>query len=308
MDYPREFPKESRAKVEAEKVRAGRDFETAVKGARWRADEQKHLRTYILRVFLVFGSEAREKRLWPIDEMDRRCREFLRRFTIEARFQKGHGRDLGDMTSNWTGSILSEVQAEFEASPEWKRYEDLLLEVADSRTGGPDLAPGPRAENPEGLAESATPESIQSERKPTVPQTDQPSIADSNRAKFSAGPASKLKVETGTPALDGPSEPSDATEPNLPREHTPETTSASPAATAQPVDHPHLLEMIVAKKAITIEAWAVEHRFGRSTVFDWKSLRSKCQPLDGKVSPQKSLAIEQAIEKDARALGLIDSD
>ena len=68
---------------------------------------------------------------------------------------------------------------------------------------------------------------------------------------------------------------------------------------------------IVAKKNISIETWAKDHKFGRTTVFDWKALRLSGKSLKGKVSDSKSAEIEKAIEDEAKALGLparTDSD
>lgn len=65
-----------------------------------------------------------------------------------------------------------------------------------------------------------------------------------------------------------------------------------------------LLELILEKRQITLETWAKDHRFGRTTVFDWKSLRNDGKSLKGKVSPEKCADIEEAVAKDAEALGL----
>ena len=68
--------------------------------------------------------------------------------------------------------------------------------------------------------------------------------------------------------------------------------------------HVDLLLKIVAKKTISIETWARDHKLGRTTVFDWKKARVAGKCLKGKVSDPKIAEIEQAIEKDAQALGL----
>jgi hypothetical protein len=68
--------------------------------------------------------------------------------------------------------------------------------------------------------------------------------------------------------------------------------------------HVGLLLKIVAKKTISIETWARDHRLGRTTVFDWKKARVAGNCLKGKVSDPKTAEIETAIENDAQALGL----
>jgi hypothetical protein len=65
-----------------------------------------------------------------------------------------------------------------------------------------------------------------------------------------------------------------------------------------------LLRRIVAKKTITVETWAAEHKFGRTTVYDWKAARLTGKSLKGKVSDPKIAQIERAIEDDGKALGL----
>lgn len=75
--------------------------------------------------------------------------------------------------------------------------------------------------------------------------------------------------------------------------------------------HVELLLKIVAEKHTTIESWAGLHRLARTTVFAWKACRLAGEPLKGKVGGEKATAIEEAIEKDARELGLstrTDSD
>ena len=65
-----------------------------------------------------------------------------------------------------------------------------------------------------------------------------------------------------------------------------------------------LLDQILESRPTTIEKWAEEHKFGRTTVFDWRALRLAGKPLTGKVSPVKSAEIEEAIDSEARTLGL----
>jgi hypothetical protein len=69
-------------------------------------------------------------------------------------------------------------------------------------------------------------------------------------------------------------------------------------------EHVALLETILGKGPTTLEKWASKHKFGRTTVFDWKAARVAGKSLKGKVSESKIAAIEGAIEDDAKALGL----
>ena len=134
MEYPREFPPESRAKVEAAKLRAARKFDSAKQNARWRSDVEVSFRIYVLIPFLVFANEACRLKLWPVDEIDSFCREFLRRHTIDAYTEKGKAAGLRDPISNWNGSILWEFEQDIEKTPQWQKYQDILLAVAESAT------------------------------------------------------------------------------------------------------------------------------------------------------------------------------
>jgi hypothetical protein len=156
MKYPPDYPEESRARVEAEKIRTGRDFDLAKKSAKWTRELETQLRKYILGTFLVFAKEAQTRRLWPVDRMDSQCREFLRLLTIDAFYEKGYdtsGRRLIEMISNLDGSILFEVQREFEKTPEWKEYQDTLLEVAEGQIAQQDRSTGEAG--PAGLGKTA---------------------------------------------------------------------------------------------------------------------------------------------------------
>lgn len=71
-----------------------------------------------------------------MDRIRSETAEFLRRFTIEAYYEKGHdrsGRQFREMVSNWNGSLLPEVGQEFHKSDEWCQFEAELLAVAESQ-------------------------------------------------------------------------------------------------------------------------------------------------------------------------------
>ena len=131
MEYPGDFPAESRAKVEAARIRAGRRFEFDRAKAKWNSDIEALFKSYVLAMFLAFAKEASRLRLWPVDKMRKNCQEFLRLLTIEAYFQKGKAAGLRDMISNWNGSILWEFQQEIEQTPQWRQFENILLKLAE---------------------------------------------------------------------------------------------------------------------------------------------------------------------------------
>jgi hypothetical protein len=131
MNYPQEFSPLARARVEAERIRANRELEK--KPLRDRRD----LYPCILRVFLVFGHEACElgrQGIWTADHIRDEAKEFLRKFTIATYYEKGYdqsGRRFSQMTGNY-GGLLSEVAQHFLKSEEWHKFEDELLETAES--------------------------------------------------------------------------------------------------------------------------------------------------------------------------------
>jgi hypothetical protein len=140
--YPSEFSAEARARVEIEMLKASKDLAQQRNEVPWsqygpgKADEE-NLQKYILRVFLVFAKQACElgaQGQWAVDRIRSEAGEFLRRFTIRAYYESGFdkkGRKLREMASHWNGTILPEVQREFEKSQEWQQFEKELLAVAE---------------------------------------------------------------------------------------------------------------------------------------------------------------------------------
>jgi len=96
------------------------------------------LRDCILRIFLVFVRELCGFGLqgdWSIDRIDGTAKEFLRRLTIQVQYDKSYG--YVRMTSHLSGALTQESEQEFRRSPEWKRYERLLLRVAKAQMQKP---------------------------------------------------------------------------------------------------------------------------------------------------------------------------
>ena len=131
MFYPDDFPPQARAKVEAEKIKAGRDYDSQTKGLAWEY-KRPHLENFILRIFLRFASEARDLRLWPADEMDRQCRDFLREITSNAEASKNYTLSMSRY-GDGSFAIDANLKREFEETPKWQLYEDILLTVAESK-------------------------------------------------------------------------------------------------------------------------------------------------------------------------------
>jgi hypothetical protein len=148
FDYPPEFSKHARNAVETEKIRAAQALEAErpkLPAAEF-GNPPKGLVglvvTYILLVFVVFATQACEtghQHDWALDRLRSKSMEFLREFTIEARFEKGyyegcassgHRIQIKEMTSDVGASILPSVMRDFEKSRLWTEYEELLLAYA----------------------------------------------------------------------------------------------------------------------------------------------------------------------------------
>jgi hypothetical protein len=141
MEYPyrKEFPEGSRHRIRVEEIMAGRDFERAKQDAPPHADVEDLLRTYILRVFLVFvkeGSELVRTGAWGIVDLESESLEFLRHFALVARDERGYRKDgsrVPEMHSHYYGHLLDDVERAFRKSPLWQNYEQILLETAAAR-------------------------------------------------------------------------------------------------------------------------------------------------------------------------------
>jgi hypothetical protein len=163
MDYPQELSAQARARVEAERLRAKRDLDESGKqpgapirrtlsygpsGLPW-TDPEKDLHNYILRVFLAFAREACQLGvggIWSVDQIRSETDEFLRRFTIETYYERGHdssGHRFREMVSHWNGSLLPDLEQEFHKSDEWRQFEAELLTVAEQQSASNRQPAGP---------------------------------------------------------------------------------------------------------------------------------------------------------------------
>jgi hypothetical protein len=148
MEYPAVFPQQSRAAVEAEELRAGRDFDAAKQNLPWTSygpgeDLEAELRRYILRIYAVFVRQAcKPPCFWSVESIRSHARGFLRALTSKAWWEKGYDmrgtvyqgqiRRLPEMIL-YGGAILPTVMSKFEKSVEWRQCEDAILAVAEAQ-------------------------------------------------------------------------------------------------------------------------------------------------------------------------------
>jgi hypothetical protein len=142
MEYPREFSRQARARVEGERLKAIQEFEQERKSPvpsdwtpqRW---DQCTLYAYILRVFLVFAREACQlgrDGVWTVDQVREEAEGFLRVFAMESYYERGRDRTgarLPNILNRYNEDLRSEVYSEFRASEEWNQFERGLLTLAE---------------------------------------------------------------------------------------------------------------------------------------------------------------------------------
>ena len=154
MDFPKDFSAQAKARVVAAEINAKRRVSEpgsfSYSGISGITDDPRTwlVFRYIMEVFSVFAHEAcelgRKVNGWTADVIDKESRDFLRSIASMARatFDPSE-HPVPDTLSNF-GFIRPEIQRVFESFPEWRRYQDELLQV--TRLHLPDLEPPPSAE------------------------------------------------------------------------------------------------------------------------------------------------------------------
>jgi len=156
MIFPREFPDQSRIRVELEETLASQEFDRLRKDLPWSSygpgpELEKLVREYVLRIWSTFVEEACElgrQRIWDLGRVKTESLEFLSQLTSKAYLEKGFDfggraypgqlRRLPEMTSHGTGEILPEVMSQYQTSAEWQRYQELLLGVGEAWAAEPE--------------------------------------------------------------------------------------------------------------------------------------------------------------------------
>lgn len=138
MNYPENFPLHARAHVESEMILAYRHLDRQRKNVTSGIETDALLSQCILRIFLVFARELcvfGQQSDWSVDRIDGVAKEFLRRLTIQVQYDKSYG--YVRMTNHLSGALTQETEQQFRRSPEWKRYDRLLLRVAKAQMQKP---------------------------------------------------------------------------------------------------------------------------------------------------------------------------
>lgn len=201
--YPREFPDAARDAVEAERIKAGLAFDRE-RATRTRsygslsAEIEPLFFKYVLRVFLVFATEAC-KLGWTIDKVRTACDTFLRRFTLEVGYEWAPSLEI--RFTNINGTFLTQrVDRKLRRSSQWKKFEELLLRTAGARRKVSQAAiqrEGSQStdlvETPSQTAASDSRETIKAQ---SVPVAIGDTTADLKAQRLAKMTASKLRWET----------------------------------------------------------------------------------------------------------------
>ncbi len=169
MKYPPEFSSEAQAAVEQEKILADQEFNTArdiLPQYGGLEEIPKLIRGYMARMLLAFSKEAcrlGRNRIWAVTQIRSHVGEFLQQIAMEAYNEKRFFRDgrrveysLIDWQRN--GAISHEEMHQLRSFPQWKEYQDDLLEVTRIQkrpSSTPHSADGPVATRLRQLREEA---------------------------------------------------------------------------------------------------------------------------------------------------------
>jgi hypothetical protein len=173
MEYPRDFPVDAEARVEAEKILAEQMFDAArITFIReYEKDKDRRFVTAllidcILRIVETFGEEAcllGKRRIWTVSAVDTHTREFLKSLSYEFARERGydnHGSPLPDLLSSGNpGEISFEFENCLRQSNQWvdfqrnRHWVAVWQSLPDPTSLGPIAAPirmpGPQLVPPE---------------------------------------------------------------------------------------------------------------------------------------------------------------
>ena len=139
MEYPEEFSKETRARIEAIKIRAGIDLADQRDLTVYGFPTAGQMTTFIMAVVGAFGHEACMlglprilpigQDLWTVDRIERETIAFLDDFAIEAYLAKGDLKSVVTMH----GKIQKSIRDGFLLSQEWRDFEEKRLVIAEQQ-------------------------------------------------------------------------------------------------------------------------------------------------------------------------------
>jgi hypothetical protein len=315
--FSSELPASARPKVHAERLRAEQDLAERKGSIKNFSDAESLLVDLILRVFGVFSKELLElgfQGRGSVEELDSEALKFLKAYAVQAGFMDNL--TLGP-TTNVETEIPDHIWRTIESAEQWKEYRRKLQLVAEAQAAQGRASSGAASVNQAKQRRRVPDLDMSRERldlrahgsddlhgtEPAPNSKDQETIPEEEDGHL-IHQASRTVPEPGssTRAAEASSLSSDESGAKPPspvgngQENYPTATATHPTL--------ELLGKILAKMTTTLEKWAAEHRIGRTSVFDWKAALNAGRVPKGRVSQEKCVEIEEAIEEDAKALGL----
>jgi hypothetical protein len=278
MKYPSEFPQDARARVETETLRAYAALEQEVRGIESSRRDIPFIRC-IMRVFIAFAREACEfgKKshhwAWSDSELDQRCRDFLLMIVVDAWENKA--KDLGirkmfSSTHNWGYSLDDGARRKIECSPQWKGYQDLLLEALESQSVRAADCSLPQHEQADGRAPENT-EASSGDRTPALNGLEpsrQSDLASEDLANRVGTEPSTDPEYPGRETENGASQrTAPAPEPNGPRGAY--QTSFAAADTTKHDSRRAVVDPILQAKQWTVNKWGTQAGVGKNCAYDY---------------------------------------
>jgi hypothetical protein len=134
MDYPQKFSAQARAAVEAELITVQRAHTDRKKSwdSQWSFPERESLTMCITTVFLRFAQQAialGRAQCWTADEVRKQALRGLRLLTIEISNKFGYS----SFIESYGGGLTREALREFEATEQWRRFEDEFYSFASQQ-------------------------------------------------------------------------------------------------------------------------------------------------------------------------------
>jgi len=142
MDYPNDFPHDSRARVDAAKAKAERNFVKAeqclgpsLSRSKYQAAVEKLVKEYITSVFFVYADEVVQigkGGIWPASCLQPQVEEFGANLIFAAQ-GKCYDRDGIALDRKYPWDFTSEIRREIRCSERWLAFLDRVTEVAEAQ-------------------------------------------------------------------------------------------------------------------------------------------------------------------------------
>jgi hypothetical protein len=138
MTYPEDFSKEARARIVNAKVKGQRAFREAE--SRGMPVPLASAVRYVMAMFHAFLKEAcpfGRSGAWGVDHLEELAQKWIYSTILFAESDMGaQGDSFRRMLTESGMGVRSQILALFKLEPEWKFYEDQLIEISDMQASG----------------------------------------------------------------------------------------------------------------------------------------------------------------------------